>query len=45
MRVHRTGLDLDTTDYSINMDPSYTMLEFDSLRALPEEAGMFDPLT
>ncbi|XP_012670268.2 hepatic nuclear factor 4, beta [Clupea harengus] len=44
MRVHRTGLDLDTTDYSINMDPSYTMLEFDSLRALPEEAESLVPV-
>lgn len=37
MRIHRAGLDLE---YGMNLEPSYTMLEFDSLRALPEEAGM-----
>lgn len=41
MRIHRAELDLDTNEYGMNLEPSYTMLEFDSLRALPEEAGTF----
>ncbi|XP_041918234.1 hepatic nuclear factor 4, beta [Alosa sapidissima] len=43
MRIHRVGLDLDTNDYGMNLEPSYTMLEFDSLRALPEEAEPLVP--
>lgn len=43
MRIHRAGLDLDPNEYGMNLEPSYTMLEFDSLRALPEEAEPLGP--
>ncbi|KAL6469008.1 hypothetical protein MHYP_G00225320 [Metynnis hypsauchen] len=35
MKISEGALDLDTTDYAVSLDPSYTMLEFDSLRVLP----------
>ncbi|XP_036443310.1 hepatic nuclear factor 4, beta [Colossoma macropomum] len=35
MKISEGALDLGTTDYAVSLDPSYTMLEFDSLRVLP----------
>ncbi|KAJ8252714.1 hypothetical protein COCON_G00220260 [Conger conger] len=37
MKLSGTTLDLDSTDYTMTLDPSYTMLEFDSLRVLSVE--------
>ncbi|XP_022525805.2 hepatic nuclear factor 4, beta [Astyanax mexicanus] len=37
MKISETSLDLGSTDYAASLDPSYTMLEFDSLRVLPVE--------
>ncbi|XP_045564177.1 hepatocyte nuclear factor 4-beta isoform X4 [Salmo salar] len=37
MKLSGNVLDLDTTDYSTTLDPSYTMLEFDNLRVFPVE--------
>ncbi|XP_028812449.1 hepatic nuclear factor 4, beta [Denticeps clupeoides] len=37
MRIQRTATDLESSDYSANLDPSYTMLEFDSMQVLPVE--------
>ncbi|KAK6477164.1 hepatocyte nuclear factor 4-beta-like [Huso huso] len=34
MKLSGTVLDLDMADYSVSLDPSYSMLEFDSLRVL-----------
>ncbi len=45
MRIHRTGLHQDASGYGMELEPSYTMLEFDSLRPLPEETGTFHPET
>lgn len=39
MKLSGTTLDLDSTDYTVTLDPAYTMLEFDSLRMLPVESG------
>ncbi|XP_010879020.1 hepatic nuclear factor 4, beta isoform X2 [Esox lucius] len=35
MKLSGTVLDLNSTDYSSTLDPSYTMLEFDNLRVFP----------
>ncbi|KAI2662169.1 Hepatocyte nuclear factor 4-beta [Labeo rohita] len=35
MKISGTSLDLGATDYGITLDPTFTMLEFDSLRVLP----------
>ncbi|KAL2088787.1 hypothetical protein ACEWY4_015686 [Coilia grayii] len=43
MRIHRAGLHQDTASYGMELEPSYTMLEFDSLRPLPEEAELVVP--
>ncbi|XP_035252548.1 hepatic nuclear factor 4, beta [Anguilla anguilla] len=43
MKLSGTTLDLDSTDYTMTLDPSYTMLEFDSLRMLPVEAEPLVP--
>lgn len=40
MKLSEGVLDLGTTDYTVALDPSYTMLEFDSLRVLPVETGI-----
>ncbi|KAI4880917.1 hypothetical protein NFI96_029795, partial [Prochilodus magdalenae] len=37
MKISEGTLDLGTTDYTASLDPSYTMLEFDTLRVLPVE--------
>lgn len=42
MKISEGALDLDTTDYGVALDPSYTMLEFDSLKGLPVDTGLFD---
>ncbi|XP_026124159.1 hepatic nuclear factor 4, beta isoform X3 [Carassius auratus] len=34
-----SSLDLSATDYGITLDPTFTMLEFDSLRVLPLQTG------
>lgn len=39
MKLSGNVLDLDSTDYSTTLDPSYTMLEFDNLRVFPVETG------
>lgn len=43
MRIHRTALHQDTSGYGMELEPSYTMLEFDSLRPLPEETELLVP--
>ncbi|TTR36201.1 Hepatocyte nuclear factor 4-beta [Bagarius yarrelli] len=35
MKISEGALDLCTSDYTVALDPSYTLLEFDSLRVLP----------
>lgn len=42
MKISEGALDLGTTDYAVALDPSYTMLEFDSLRVLPVDTGLCD---
>lgn len=42
MKISEGTLDLETTDYAVALDPSYTMLEFDSLRVLPVDTGLCD---
>lgn len=45
MKISEGALDLGTTDYTMALDPSYTMLEFDSLRVLPVDTGLCDMTT
>lgn len=45
MKISEGALDLGTTDYAVALDPSYTMLEFDSLRVLPVDTGLSDMTT
>lgn len=45
MKISEAALDLGTTDYAVALDPSYTMLEFDSLRVLPVDTGLSDMTT
>ena len=40
MKMTGTVLDLDSSDYSPSLDPSYTLLEFDNLRVFPVESAM-----
>ncbi|KAM6980629.1 hepatic nuclear factor 4, beta [Aplochiton taeniatus] len=40
MKLSGSVLDLDSSDYSATLDPSYTMLEFDDLRVFPVDTGM-----
>ncbi|XP_046898112.1 hepatic nuclear factor 4, beta [Hypomesus transpacificus] len=44
MKMTGTVLDLDSSDYSPSLDPSYTLLEFDNLRVFPVESAMAEPL-
>uniref|UniRef100_A0AAZ3RTN9 Uncharacterized protein n=1 Tax=Oncorhynchus tshawytscha TaxID=74940 RepID=A0AAZ3RTN9_ONCTS len=43
MKLSGNVLDLDSTDYSTTLDPSYTMLEFDNLRVFPVETELMMP--
>ncbi|GAA6089563.1 hepatic nuclear factor 4, beta isoform X1 [Tachysurus ichikawai] len=43
MKISEGALDLDTTDYGVALDPSYTMLEFDSLKGLPVDTEPLRP--
>ncbi|KAL1007252.1 hypothetical protein UPYG_G00084110 [Umbra pygmaea] len=45
MKLSGTVVDLNSTDYSATLDPSYTMLEFDNLRVFPvdTESMMAEP--
>ncbi|XP_062868750.1 hepatic nuclear factor 4, beta [Trichomycterus rosablanca] len=43
MKISEGVLDLGTTDYTVTLDPSYTMLEFDSLRVLPVDTELLRP--
>ncbi|KAJ7986119.1 hypothetical protein DPEC_G00347490 [Dallia pectoralis] len=43
MKLSGTVLDLNSTDYSSTLDPSYTMLEFDNLRVFPVETESLIP--
>lgn len=45
MKISEGALDLGTMDYAVALDPSYTMLEFDSLRVLPMDTGLCDKTT
>ncbi|MBN3319845.1 HNF4B factor, partial [Atractosteus spatula] len=40
MKLSRTVLDLDTADYTMTLEPSYGMLEFDSMSILPVKADV-----
>lgn len=40
MKISEGALDLGSTDYAVALDPTYTMLEFDSLRVLPVDSGL-----
>ncbi|RXN31831.1 hepatocyte nuclear factor 4-beta-like isoform X1 [Labeo rohita] len=43
MKISGTSLDLGATDYGITLDPTFTMLEFDSLRVLPVQTEPLIP--
>ncbi|KAG7327172.1 hypothetical protein KOW79_008778 [Hemibagrus wyckioides] len=43
MKISEGTLDLGTTDYAVALDPSYTMLEFDSLKVLPVDTESLRP--
>ncbi|XP_030622727.1 hepatic nuclear factor 4, beta [Chanos chanos] len=43
MKISGTSLGLTTTDCIVTLDPSYTLLEFDSLRELPAETESLMP--
>ncbi|KAG9336920.1 hypothetical protein JZ751_030033 [Albula glossodonta] len=43
MKLSGSTLELETNDYTMTLDPSYTMLEFDSLRMLPVETEPLAP--
>ncbi|KAJ8249222.1 hypothetical protein GJAV_G00232490 [Gymnothorax javanicus] len=43
MKLSRATQHLDSTDYTMALDPSYVMLEFDSLRMLPGETEPLAP--
>lgn len=45
MKISEGTLDLGTTDYAVALDPSYTMLEFDSLKVLPVDTGLCDMIS
>ncbi|XP_056666353.1 hepatocyte nuclear factor 4-beta-like isoform X2 [Monodelphis domestica] len=42
MKLHETIMDMDMADYSVPLDSSYTMLEFENLRVLPTSSGHRD---
>ncbi|XP_044515337.1 hepatocyte nuclear factor 4-beta-like [Gracilinanus agilis] len=42
MKLHETIMDMDMADYSVSLDSSYTMLEFENLRVLPTNSGHRD---
>ncbi|KAM9069093.1 hepatocyte nuclear factor 4-beta-like [Sarcophilus harrisii] len=42
MTLHETIMDMDMPDYSVPLDSSYTMLEFENLRGLPTNSGHRD---
>lgn len=42
MKISGASLDLSATEYGITLDPTFTMLEFDGLRVLPVQTGMYN---